>query len=69
MPDPNGGVEELFIFEMRPGEDDRPPDDPDYMEGFYYVLNEDYETVFGPFESEAAAKFDARGKLTKQRSN
>ena len=49
---------DLFIFEMRPGEDRR--DHPEYMEGWYYVLNEDCDPVFGPFKSAAAAKFDAR---------
>jgi len=56
---------EIFVFEMAPGQDTLPPEDPDYMEGWFWNFSDkgNADPVFGPFASEEAARADAQEKI------
>ena len=56
-----GNTPKIFVFEMAPDQDTLPPDDPDYMEGWFWNFDDgNADTVFGPFASEEAARADAK---------
>jgi hypothetical protein len=55
---------EIFVFEMAPGQDTLPPDDPECMEGWFWNFDDgNCDPVFGPFASEEAARADAQEKI------
>jgi hypothetical protein len=53
----------IFVFEMAPGQDTLPPDDPDCMEGWFWNFDDgNCDPVFGPYASEQAARADAQAQ-------